>query len=255
MRFRRTVGLAVTGLSLVAVLVAVSAVSASARPQAARTLLKTGNLLKNGGAELGPGSRSHDDVVKSIPGWKTAVDDRGGQFNVLAYQSVSPKDAQRGNAWPSTVASRLIKGGRKLFYGGYMAPGRKNSTLTQSVNVAGRRKAIDAGKLSATLAAALGGEGGTNDTMTVVAAFRDASGKRLGLIRIGPVVKAQRENKLPQFAGVHYPTMLLEQSGTKDVPKGTRTILVVLQTIRNEGADSDALADNISLTLGPSKKS
>ena len=43
--------------------------------------------------------------------------------------------------------------------------------------------------------------------------------------------------------------------GTKNVPKGTRTILVVLQTVKNDGAYSDAIADNISLTLGPAGKS
>ena len=106
---------------------------------------------------------------------------------MLVYENISPKDAQRGNLWPSTVASRQIEGGRKLFVGGCMAPGRTRSTLTQTVDVANQAKAIDARKLSATLAAAIGGIGNTSDTMTVVAGFHDASGKRLGLIRIGPV--------------------------------------------------------------------
>lgn len=240
MRFRRTVGLAVTGLSLAA-LVAVTAVSASARPQAVR------NLLQNGGAELGPGSRDRKQVVAKIPGWQAAVDDRGGQFNVLAYENISPKDAQRGNFWPSTAASRLIKGGKKVFVGGYMAPGRTTSTLTQSVNVAGQRKAIDAGKRSATLAAYLGGIGNTKDSMTIVAAFQDAKGKRLGFIRIGPV---PREEWDKVFSNRGHSTALLQRKGTKNVPKGTRSILVVLQTVKRDGADSDAIADNISLTLG-----
>ncbi len=240
MRFRRTVGLAVTGLSLAA-LVAVTAVSASARPAAAR------NLLQNGGAELGPGSRDRKQVVAKIPGWQAAVDDRGGQFNVLAYENISPKDAQRGNFWPSTAASRLIKGGKKVFVGGYMAPGRTTSTLTQSVNVAGQRKAIDAGKRSATLAAYLGGIGNTKDSMTIVAAFQDAKGKRLGFIRIGPV---PREEWDKVFSNRGHSTALLQRKGTKNVPKGTRSIRVVLQTVKRDGADSDAIADNISLTLG-----
>jgi hypothetical protein len=244
MRFRWAVGLGVAGLALAAAQLATTAVGASARHQAVR------NLLQNGGAEAGPGSRDEKTVVPKIPGWTAAVDDRGGQFNVLAYESISPKDAQRGNFWPSTEASRLIKGGKKLFVGGYIAPGRTSSTLTQSVNVAGRRKAIDAGKLSATLAAALGGIGSSNDTMTVVAAFRDASGKRLGLIRIGPVVKAQFEKV---FSNRGHSTALLERSGTKNVPKGTRTILVTLQGHKVDGAYCDAIADNISLTLGAAR--
>ena len=142
MMSRGAVGVAVTAFAVAVAMVAISAVAASARPVAAR------NLLKNGGAEAGPGSRDEAKVVAKIPGWKAAVDERDGQFNVLVYESISPKDAQRGNYWPSTAASRLIKGGRKLFVGGYMAPGRTSSTLTQSVNVAGQRKAIDAGKLS-----------------------------------------------------------------------------------------------------------
>jgi hypothetical protein len=250
-RFRRTVRLAVTGLSLAAALVAVTAVSASARPQATRTLLKPRNLLKNGNAELGPGSRDRKQVVAKIPGWQAAVDDRGGQFNVLAYENISPKDAQRGNFWPSTAASRLIKGGNKLFVGGYMAPGRTASTLTQSVNVAGQRKAIDAGKRSATLAAYLGGIGNTKDSMTVVAAFRDANGKRLGFIRVGPVAPDEWDKV---FSNRGHSTALIERKGTKNVPKGTRSIVVVLQTIKRDGAYSDAIADNISLTLGPSEK-
>lgn len=246
MKFRCGVGLTVTGLALVAAPAAITAVSGSARPEAAR------NLLKNGGAETGSGSRDEKKVVATIPGWKAAVDDRGGQFNVLAYQSISAKDAQRGNFWPSTEASRLIKGGRKLFVGGYMAPGRTSSTLTQSVNVAGQRKAIDGGKLSATLAAALGGIGATNDTMTVVAAFRDASGKRLGLIRIGPVVKEQYGKV---FSNRGHATALLQRSGTKNVPKNTRSILVTLNAVKRDGAYCDAIADNISLTLAARAKS
>ena len=46
---------------------------------------------------------------------------------------------------------------------------------------------------------------------------------------------------------------LIERTGTKNVPTGTRTIRVVLQTVENDGAYSDAIADNISLTLGPAK--
>jgi hypothetical protein len=244
MRHRRTVALAVTGLLLAGALVAVSA---SARTRATGTLLEQRNLLKNGNAELGPGSHDRKQVVAKIPGWEVAVDDRGGQFNVLAYENISPKDAQRGNFWPSTAASRLIKGGKKLFVGGYLAPGRTTSTLTQSVNVAGQRKAIDAGKRSATLAAYLGGISNTKDSMTVVAAFQDANGKRLGFIRIGPV---PREEWDKVFSNRGHSTALLERKGTKNVPKGTRTILVVLQTIKRDGADSDAIADNISLTLG-----
>jgi hypothetical protein len=229
---------------IVAVLAAATAIGASARPEAAR------NLLKNGGAEAGPGSSDVRTPVAAIPGWEAAVDDRGGQFNVLVYKSISPKDAQRGNFWPSTQASRLIKGGKKLFYGGYMAPGRTSSTLTQSVNVASQAKAIDAGKLSATLAAALGGVGNTNDKITVSAVFQNASGKKLGLIRIGPVPKEQWDKV---FSNRGHSTALLERSATKDVPKNTRTIAVTLSTVKLDGANSDAIADNISLKLDASQ--
>jgi hypothetical protein len=241
-RSRRSTWIGASVFAVVAM--AATAISASARPEAAH------NLLKNGGAEVGPGSSDVRTAVKAIPGWEAAIDDRGGQFNVLVYKSISPKDAQRGNFWPSTAASRLIKGGKKLFYGGYIAPGKTSSTLTQTVDVAAQAKAIDAGKLSATLAAAIGGVGNTKDTLTVVAGFHDASGKRLGLIRIGPVPREQWDKV---FSNRGHSTALLERSGTKNVPKGTRSILVVLQTIKRDGANSDAIADNISLTLGPSQ--
>jgi hypothetical protein len=78
-------------------------------------------------------------------------------------------------------------------------------------------------------------------------AFQDANGKRLGSIRIGPVPREQWDKV---FSNRGHSTALLERKGTKTVPKGTRTILVVLQTTKRDGADSDAIADNIRLTLG-----
>ena len=242
MTARGPVGFTVSTLALAAA-VGIAAVGASARPQAAR------NLLVNGGAEAGPAQREIDTAhpVATIPGWTANADDRGGQFSVLAYKSVSPKEAQRGNFWPSTAAARLIKGGRKLFVGGYLAPGKTSSTLTQTVNVASRRKAIDVGKLGATLSGALGGIGATNDTITVIATFQDDAGKRLGVLKIGPVVKAQYGKV---FSNRGHATALLDRSAAKQVPKNTRSILVTLRTVKKDGAYSDAIADNISLTLG-----
>ena len=205
-------------------------------------------LAENGGAEAGPGRPDESNVVAKIPGWTSAVDDRGGQFNVLAYQSISPKDAQRGNFWPSTAASRLIKGGRKLFVCGYMAPGRTNSTPTQSVNVAGQRKAIDAGRVSATLAAALGGIGSSNDTMTVVAAFR--AGLRQETRPDQDLDRSSRHStrRCSRIAGTPQPCSSEERRRTCRRTLGRSSSLCKGHKV--DGAYCDAIADDLSLTLG-----
>jgi hypothetical protein len=121
------------------------------------------------------------------------------------------------------------------------------------VNVANRAKAIDAGKLAAALSGALGGIYGNRDTMTVTASFQNVADKRLGGKKIGPVTEKNRENKLKQFPGVKYPTMLLDRSSTTTVPKGTRSIAVTLRANKVDGAFCDAIADNVSLALAPVK--
>lgn len=186
----------------------------------------TANLLKNGGADLGTGvatSENGSGVVKSIPGWV-----RTGNFTVVKYGSPG--------GFPSIANSQTIAGGRNFFAGG---PSNPNSGATQTVNVAGKAAAIDASKLSATLAAYLGGYSNQRDSLAVSATFLNASGKKLGGIRVGPVTPAQRKIQ----------TTLIAKSATAKVPPKTRSIRVALTATRTDGAYNDGYADNLTLTL------
>ena len=187
--------------------------------------LPGGNVIKNPGAESGPGATS-DTAVVPIPRWTTA-----GGFTAVRYGA-----GFAGGGGSFLAAPR--GGGKNFFAGG---PERAVATATQRINVAGSAGAIDAGKVTARLSALIGGYLDRADNGRVSATFLSAAGNALGRLTIGPVTASDRGNK----------TGLLPRSGTLRVPKKTRSINVVLTARRLVGSYSDAYFDNISLRLVP----
>jgi hypothetical protein len=211
-------GPAGTAMTLHATLLFVRARLAGAAPSASAP-----TLLENGSAELGPAVTTDSGVTRTIPAWV-----QKGNFTVVQYGSPG--------GFPDAAVSKAIRGGKKFFAGG---PANPSSGATQVVNVATRVVAIDAGKLTATLAGYLGGFSGQRDSLTVTATFRDVSGNKLGGITIGPVTPAQRGNN----------TTMLAKSATAKLPAKTRSIEVALHAVRTDGSYNDGYADNLSLTL------
>jgi hypothetical protein len=89
---------------------------------------------------------------------------------------------------------------------------------------------IDAGTLTATLSADLGGFSTQGDNAAVTATFLSPAGAQLGTLTVGPVTAADRSNT----------TQLLHRSAARTVPPGTRTVRVVLTATKTDGAYNDA---------------
>jgi hypothetical protein len=204
------------GMSLVAVALAVGASASSSLAP---------NLLKNGGADLGPAVSDASGVVATIPSWT-----RTGSFTVVKYGAPG--------GFPDATVSQTIKGRANFFAGG---PSNPKSGATQVVDVTRYKAAIDAGKRKATLAGFLGGYATQDDALTVTATFLSATGKALGVLKIGPVGAAARKNV----------TALIQRTASEPVPKTTRSILVRLKAARTSGSYNDGYADNLLLVLAP----
>lgn len=217
---RNRVGrLAVTGF--LAVILGVPVALGTASGPSART----GNLIRNGGAELGPAVSDDSSSVTSIPGWV-----KTGEFTVVKYGSPG--------GFPDATVASAVKGGKNFFAGG---PANPDSGATQDIDVARFAAAIDRGTRTATLAGELGGFSGQRDSLTVLATFRDASGHALGLVRIGPVTSAQRKGT----------TSLIARTATAKVPRKTRSVNLSIRAVRTDGSYNDGYADNLTLTFGP----
>jgi hypothetical protein len=203
---------------------------------AARAAVPAGNLIVNGDAESGTGSAdSATTAPVPTPGWTTTTN--------ITEHTYDP--AGSGN-FPDVNASAAIGGGNQFFAGG-PANGAGNSveTATQDVAVSTAATEIDAGAVTTTLAAALGGFATQTDQAAVTATFLGSAGETLGTLTIGPVTATDRNNT----------TALLPRSATGAVPPGTRTIRVVLTATKFEGSYNDAYADNVSLVLAGSSTS
>jgi hypothetical protein len=196
---------------------AISAAVATAHPAAGP------NLIRNGGADAGPGVANASLVSASLPGWT-----RTPGFTAVKYAA--------GGGFPDSTVGGPIGGKANFFAGG---PNAATSSATQVVNVARFKAAIGAGQRIATLSAYLGGYAGHRDSMSVTATFLSEAGKKLGVVKIGPVTPAQRENV----------TALIQRSASKPVPRKTRTIQVKLAARRMDPSYNDGYADNVSLTL------
>ncbi len=217
-------------LSLVALLAAGWLCMGAGAPRAA---VPSGNLIVNGGAESGTGSSDSSTTAPvPIPGWATTT-------NITEHTY----DAAGSQNFPDVNASAAIGGGSQFLAGGPAnGAGNNVETATQDVAVSASAAEIDAGGVTATLSADLGGFATQDDQAAITATFRGSAGQQLGNLTIGPVTAADRNNA----------TQLLPRSAAAAVPPGTRTIRVVLTATKFAGAYNDAYADNISLALAGS---
>jgi hypothetical protein len=184
----------------------------------------SGNLILNGDAELGDATLTGYDSV-TIPGWK-----EDGLPTVVAYGIGGfPKKTSPGAG-----------GGRNFFTGGPFS----SSTLRQTIAVSSASSAIDAGGVKFALSGRLGGNGKSRDSAQLIASFRNGSGVRIGRVAIGPVTPADRKHV----------TGFVARSARGAIPRGTRSIEVVLQFVMYETfVESVSLdngyADDLSLAL------
>ena len=211
--------------SVVAVATAVSAVAVSFVTAVVATAYPAAgaNLIKNGGADAGPGAINASTVSASLPGWT-----RTPGFTAVKYAA--------GGGFPDAAIAGQIGGKANFFAGGVNVA---TSNATQVVNVTRFKGPIDTGQRVATLSAFLGGYADHADSMSVTATFLSEAGKKLGVIKIGPVTVTERESI----------TALIQKSASKPVPKKTRSIQVKLAAKRVHPSYNDGYADNVSLTL------
>ena len=142
-----------------------------------------------------------------------------------------------GGGFPDAAIAGPIGGKANFFAGG---PNAATSSATQVVNVTRFKAPIDAGQRVATLSAFLGGYETHGDSMSVTATFLSETGKKLGVLKIGPVTVGRTGGQV---------TALIEKSASKPVPKKTRSIQVKLAAKRVIPSYNDGYADNVSLTL------
>ncbi len=106
-----------------------------------------------------------------MPGWT-----RTPGFTAVKYAA--------GGGFPDAAIAGPIGGKANFFAGG---PNAATSSATQVVNVTRFKAPIDAGQRVATLSAFLGGYETHGDSMSVTATFLSEAGKKLGVLKIGPV--------------------------------------------------------------------
>lgn len=177
------------------------------------------NLIVNGDAEFGDATASGYDAV-TIPGWQPH-----GLPTVVAYGA---------KGFPTSRTPGPPARGKQFFSGGQLG----DSTLSQIVDVSKAASQIDNGAVAYILGGWLGGYKTQADNARVAATFYGASGATLGTALIGPVTAAERKNQ----------TAFVYRQRQAGVPKGTRTIGIVLRNTRVTGYD-DGYADDLSLTL------
>jgi hypothetical protein len=193
----------------------------------AAAAIPSGNLVRNGDAQTGTAASDSSTVAPvPIPGWTTTAN-----LTEHVYATTS---------FPDAAAAAAINGGTQFFAGGPHASADNTAeTASQDVDVSAAAAEIDAGGVTATLAAALGGFESQGDAAKVDATFVAADGRTLASVSVGPVSASDRGEE----------TKLLPRSASVAVPAATRSVRLVITATRVEGNYNDGYADNVSLTL------
>ena len=186
------------------------------------------NLIVNGDAEAGPGAMD-DSTFISPPGWRTPGLPRTKGLTVASYTG-SSLDLSLTTPGPRNR-------GKNYFYGG--PSGSKDTSTEQRISLAGAASAIDAGTVTFTLSGWLGGLSSQRDNALLRAVFLNSAGMKVGDAVLGPVTPSMRKQE----------TGLFLQQVTKQLPTGTRTVVVDLLMKWYDGSDNDGMADNLSLVL------
>jgi hypothetical protein len=180
-----------------------------------------GNLLVNPGAEAGPGAADSSTQLP-LPGWTVE-----STFTAVKYGT---------SGFPTLADSTALGGGVNFFAGGNSLA----SAATQVVDLSGAAAEIDAGKVTATLSALLGGFATQTDRATVTATFLTPEGNQSGSVTLPAVAPADRNSV----------TALVARTASGPVPLGTRRVSVRIDATRDEGSYNDGYIDNVSLVLG-----
>lgn len=203
-------------------LLAIAALAAAAPLAGRDSALPSGNLVQNPGAEASPGATTVTQIAPPA-GWTTT-----SNFSAVAYEDI--------HGFPTKAFAASVRGGANFFAGG---PNNALATATQTIDIAGAATDVDAGGVTATLKALLGGFSNHADAARVDLELLSATGGTLGSLRIGPVTPADRANQ----------TKLLPRSAARPVPAGTRRLRVTITATRDRGPYNDGYADNVSVEL------
>ncbi|HEX4063048.1 MAG TPA: hypothetical protein VHY58_18680 [Streptosporangiaceae bacterium] len=180
------------------------------------------NIIKNPGAEAGPGSPDGSKVA--VPDWTVK---KSNNFTAVQYGAPGGFPAKT-DPGPKTRGANFFAGG----------PAGTHGTATQSDSLAPYKSIIASGA-SFTLQGWLGGFGSQGDHATLTVTWEDSTGATLGTAVIGPVGAKARKDL----------TGLLHRELTGTVPAGSATALVTIAMTRQAGAYNDGYADNLSLTI------
>ena len=190
------------------------------------------SLLRNGGAEDGFGG-NFVGVDYLVPSWETNGGLTGMRYGLPGLPTAPrlPSVIQAHSA--QKPGGRFDGAGKRFFFGGT----NPVSTAVQEVSLTAPAAEIDTGRSRVALAGLLGGKGVEGDEGTVVATFLSGAGTPLGLLQLGPVTPAERNNQ----------TTLIGKSQAAFLPAGARRIRVTLTATRRVGSTNDAYFDNLSL--------
>jgi Phosphoesterase family len=228
---RPTLALVAAAAGLTTVAALASPASGASSPAAAGSVAAGTNLLANGGADVGEGSRrGYDEVI--VPGWQVAE----GLPTVVRY---GPKNFM-GSSTPGP-ADR----GHNFFAGGAGGTG----VLTQDVPLLTPGGAPLGAGTRFTFDGWLGGMAASKDHASVTLVFRGTGGAVLGQSTLGPVSHDARGNV----------TGLLRRTRSGAVPAGTTDVQVSLVmttlAVHYDGYNgsvpgyNQAFADSLSLSV------
>ncbi len=197
--------------------------SSGSRRSGATPASATGNLVRNGDAEVGTCSGGGTGTV-AIPDWTVLV----GSPQLVCYGADGFPQPSEGPLAPETPGNAFFVGGKS-----------PTTVLQQTMVVTFAAAAIDAHASTYAMSTWLGGKDGEGDAAGLVATFVGGSGQVLDSAILGPVTAAQR-------GGV---TVLFKESTTGSVPTGTRTIILTLTFVGFNGDHNDGYADDLVFRL------
>lgn len=183
------------------------------------------NIITNADAEAGQGAPNNEKVF-AAPGWSSTE-----KFTVIQYGA--------SGGFIAKDAPGPQNRGKNYFVGG---PDNLQSAAKQTISVASSASAIDGGNVGYAFEGWIGGFADQNDNATVTASFMDDTGKVLGQATLGPVLAEERKSK----------DGLVLKSVKGNVPKGTRSIVVLMVFSKTAGSYNDGAVDNLSLVLSGS---
>lgn len=161
----------------------------------------------------------------------------GDSRNVaLGAKATSPVDRPT----KTTSLENLTDGKHGCEQSWLAGPPNNVARMEQRVDVNAFKESIDAGEAETTLSGLLGGWYDKKDAARIGAVFRDIDGGELGeAIEIGPVTLWDRADV----------SCLLPRQTRAPIPRGTRSIQVVVTAEGDPNGDCDGYVDNVVLAL------